>query len=434
MPPRNRRKSKTEGLYKKCRHLSWDGCDCPFWGRYKGERVSLKKWSGQRLATKDAARVVLVRMMAAIDARMFDRNGERPAEPEGGITFDTFLTDYTTRHIEGDNLTSNSTLAYVAMFRAAFGTRPLAKLAGSSEVWEDWLRDTARDRKWSAANYNRYLEHGRAMFNWAIRQKLTKANPFLDISAKPVSNRRERRITTEQEAKLFECCALLDRAPDTGRKFTREIVDRVRARVAAGEQQKAVALSVGMSPGVVSNIVNGVIWNPLREKASVGREMTRRLVGALDLGVRSGEMLKIQVKHVDADNQMIRLPASITKSGADQVVYAGTERIRAVLDDRRKLGPDAFVFGRDDGAYVASFGKAWRKLFDLAGLAVGRTDGYVWHDLRHEYGSSLIEQGANIQEAKELMRHADIRTTERYLTAHKTRLHELAGKLGNRLA
>jgi len=434
VPPRNRRKSKVEGLHKRCSHLSWEGCGCPWWGRYKKQRVSLKKWSGQSIATKDAARAVLRRIMAAIDARTFDRRGERPTEPEGGITFGTFLDDYTTRHIEGDNLTSNSTLAYVAMFREAFGDRPLAKLSRSSEVWEDWLRDTAKDRKWSAANYNRYLEHGRAMFNWAIRQKLAEANPFLDLAAKPVSNTRERRITTDQEAKLFECCALLDRAPDAGRKFTREIVDRVRARVAAGEQQKAVALSVGMSRGVVSNIVNGVIWNPNRQRASVGREMTRRLIGALDLGIRSGEMLKIQVKHVDADNQMIRLPATITKSGSDQVVYAGTERVRAVLDERRKLGPDAFVFGRDDGGYVASFSKAWRKLFELAGLAVGRKDGYVWHDTRHEYGSSLIEQGATIQEAKELLRHADIRTTERYLPAHKTRLHELAGKLGTKRA
>jgi integrase len=433
VPPRNRRKSKTEGLYKKCRHLSWEGCGCPYWGRYRHQRVSLKKWSGQFLATKDAARVVLRRMMAALDAGTFDRRGERPAEPLGGITFGTFLDDYTARHIEGDNLTSNSTLAYVTVFRAAFGDRPLAKLARSSEVWEDWLREQAVERKWSAASYNRYLEHGRAMFNWARRQKLADANPFLDISAKPVSNNRERRITAEQEAKLFECCTLLDRAPDVGRKFTREIVESVRARVAAGEQQKAVALSLGMSRGVVSNIVNGVVWNPLRERSSVGREMRRRLTGALDLGIRSGEMLLIQVKHVDADNTMIRLPAAITKAGTDQVVYAGTERIRAVLDERRKLGAEAYVFGRDDGSYVASFGKAWRKLFRLAGLIVGRA-GYVWHDLRHEYASAIIEQGATIQEAKEMMRHADIRTTERYLTAHKSRLHELAGKLGAKRA
>lgn len=433
MPPRNRKKSKTEGLYKQCQHLAWDACGCPWWGRYKEQRVSLKKWSGRLLTNKEAARAVLRRMQLEIDEQRFDPKGEHPPVPAGGITFGTFLDDYTSRHIEGDGLRSNSTSSYIAMFRAAFGERPLRKLSTASEVWENWLRDMAKERSWSPSNYNRYLEHGRAMFNWAIRQKLVDENPFLEIAAKAVSNNRERRITADQEAKLLECCDLLDRAPDNGRKFTREIVDRVKARVAAGESQKAVALSIGMSRGVVSNIVTGVIWNPKRTRTSVGREMKRRLIAALDLGVRSGEMLKIQVKHVAVGNLMIRLPAAITKSGVDQVVYAGTERVQAILDERRALGDEAFVFGRDDGGAVASFAKSWRKLFRLAGLQVGR-EGHVWHDLRHEYGSAIVDGGATIQEAKELMRHADIKTTARYLKARENRLHELAGKLGTKRA
>jgi integrase len=208
----------------------------------------------------------------------------------------------------------------------------------------------------------------------------------------------------------------------------------VKARVAAGEMQKAVALSLGISPGVVSNIVNGVIWNPNRQRSSVGSEMRRRVIGALDLGLRAGEMLRVQVKHVDFETWKIHLPATVTKSGIDQIVYAGSPRLREVLQARRALGPEAFVFGREDGAFVADFKKAWVKLFELAGLLVGRKGGYVWHDLRHEYGSSLIEQGATIQETKEMMRHADIRTTERYLKARDVRLLQIAERLGQKKA
>jgi site-specific recombinase XerD len=64
---------------------------------------------------------------------------------------------------------------------------------------------------------------------------------------------------------------------------------------------------------------------------------------------------------------------------------------------------------------------------------VGRKNGVVWHDLRHEYGSFLIDQGATIQEARELMRHADIRTTGRYLKASEDRLRQLAEKFGQRV-
>jgi site-specific recombinase XerD len=83
---------------------------------------------------------------------------------------------------------------------------------------------------------------------------------------------------------------------------------------------------------------------------------------------------------------------------------------------------------------VASFDRSWKRLFRLAGLPVGRKGGLVWHDLRHEYGSFLVEQGATIQEVKEMMRHADISTSATYLTAHAERLKALAAKMGQRLA
>jgi integrase len=142
----------------------------------------------------------------------------------------------------------------------------------------------------------------------------------------------------------------------------------------------------------------------------------------------------VQVKHIDFDNWVVELPASITKAGLDQRVFAMTPRVQEALTERRKLGAEAYVFGREDGRFVASFDRTWKRLFKLAGLPVGRKGGYIWHDLRHEYGSFLIEQGATIQEAKELMRHADIRTTARYLKANDERLKELAAKMGQRLA
>lgn len=434
MPPRNRRKSKTEGLFKQCGHLDWDRCTCPWQGRYKRIRISLRKWSGRRLDTKEQAKVVLKRFQAAVDAGTFTPKGERPQGAAANRTFAALLDEYIEKHVEGDKLRSNSTGAYLGVLREAFGDESIERLSKSPHLVEDWLREQETARKWSPANYNRYVEHGRALFNWAQRRGLVTANPFASLSMRSVSGARERRISLEQEQTLLGACALLDRTVDRPRKLTRAIVDQVKARVAAGEMQKSVALSLGISRGVVSNIVNGIIWNPNRAKSSLGSEMRRRVIGALDLGLRAGEMLRVQVKHVDYESWKIHLPASATKAGVDQVVYAGSTRLRELLEARRSLGPDAYVFGREDGTFVAGFKKAWQKLFTLANLPVGRKAGYVWHDLRHEYGSSVIEQGATIQEAKELMRHADIRTTERYLKAHERRLIQIAERLGAKRA
>src|SRR5436190_24114570 len=78
MPPRNQNKSKTEGLYKRCKHLSWDKCPCPWWGRVCRRRVSLEKWSRSSVTSKEMAKKVFARMKAAVLGRTFDKRAEHP--------------------------------------------------------------------------------------------------------------------------------------------------------------------------------------------------------------------------------------------------------------------------------------------------------------------------------------------------------------------
>jgi len=433
MPPRNQKKSKAEGLYKRCKHLSWDRCACPWWGRVKKQRVSLEKWAGVPVASKELAKGVLARMEAAVLGKTFDKRGERAHAFGSEMSFSAFLDEYTKRHVEDDGLRSNSVESYIEVYRAKFGEEKLANVAANPFVFEKWLKDAQQENEWENATFNRYFEHGRAMFNWAKARKLVGENPFDVFAAKPENNKRDVRLSPEQEKALFEACDRLDAPPKWKFvKLTVEQVDEIHRRAESGERQKDLAFAFGVSRPLVCQIVNGRVRKP--PAGTLGREMRRRLIGALDLGLRQGEMLLVQVKHIDFATWKVELPAAITKAAKDQVVFAETERLRHALEERRFLGPEAYVFGRENGCHVASFDKTWKRLFELAGLPVGRKQGVVWHDLRHEYGSYLIEQGATIQEAKELMRHADIRTTARYLTANEGRLRELAGKLGKRLA
>jgi integrase len=161
----------------------------------------------------------------------------------------------------------------------------------------------------------------------------------------------------------------------------------------------------------------------------VGRGLDHFLAGFLDPGERPDAP-------ADALTRRVRNPLTISRRGKadrDQQMFAMTPRCQEMLTERQSLGAEAFVFGREDGAFVASFDKTWKRLFTLAGLSASRKHGFVWHDLRHEDGSYLVEQDATIQEVKELMRHADIRTTARYLTANEDRLRELARRMEQRV-
>jgi hypothetical protein len=124
-----------------------------------------------------------------------------------------------------------------------------------------------------------------------------------------------------------------------------------------------------------------------------GREMYRRLCAALRYGVWAGEMGLVQVRHVEYSNWKITLPWPNAKggklTGRDEAVWVMRDRLRKVLEERKPLGPDAYVFGSDLRQHVTAFGKAWEALF----AAVGLHEDLVWHDVRHEFVSSLIDEG-----------------------------------------
>ena len=224
------------------------------------------------------------------------------------------------------------------------------------------------------------------------KQRFTTENPFLFIDKQKGERHRETRISEEQQEALLAVCSKWLVA-------TRKDSDK-----------------------------------PNQKLRRAGREMHRRLLAAFDTGLRAGEMGLVQVKHIDFTNWKITLPWANAKggktTGRDEFVWVMSQRLRTVLEERRFLGDDGFVFGTEDGRLVKKFHNAWRKLFKVAGLP----SGLVWHDARHEFVSSLIEEGGTIQEVKEAARHKSIATTAKYMKAQEDRLKALLEKRANRIS
>jgi integrase len=143
------------------------------------------------------------------------------------------------------------------------------------------------------------------------------------------------------------------------------------------------------------------------EHRSVGSLMHDRIIGALELCCRLGEMLLIQNKRVDWDTHTIGIPGGTTKDRENRRIPFDPEgRLAAVLHRRGKLGPETFVFGTENGEYVSSFKTAWESLLlianghdtkrDTPGARVDRAKlrqiDLHWHDLRHE-GACRLPDG-----------------------------------------
>jgi integrase len=270
-------------------------------------------------------------------------------------------------------------------------------------------------------------------------------NPMTAIEKKTGAKKRfETRLEEDLEKALIKACEKLNRPQHQphSKLLTWEKVNELRRRVGEGEQQSKLAAELAISRGLCCQIVNEQVWNPnLYKIGTKGDEIRRRLYAAFDLGLRHGEIVKIQLKHIDfkpiemtVDDEVrqvlaIALPPSVTKggktTGETEYVYAGTERLKQELEKRRfalKRNPEAYVFGTEAGKPMKNFKRMWRELFELAGLTFGRDIGLTWHTIRHEFVSRHIENTGDPVVTQHLARHKDNRTTQGYMHARQSRV------------
>jgi integrase len=158
-----------------------------------------------------------------------------------------------------------------------------------------------------------------------------------------------------------------------------------------------------------------------------GRALKRRLLGTLWLGARGSELDRVRLADVNFKSWDVTLQRG--KSQPRTVWLAEASPLRALLEQRRFLKADEFVFGDDEGR-LYNPRSAWETVVLLAHGkiqpdGVGRTteqaaidfaaiDLHV-HDLRRECASRWWEQRIDLLKISRWLGHADFQMTQRYL-------------------
>ena len=137
------------------------------------------------------------------------------------------------------------------------------------------------------------------------------------------------------------------------------------------------------------------------------------VVVALATGMRRGELLSLEWKHVHLDKSWAHLP--MTKNGDGRDVPLS----RKALDELQALPRDisGVVFPISISALRGLWDRSIRKA-DLQGLH--------FHDLRHEATSRFFELGLNVVEVASITGHKDLKMLQRYT---HLRAEDLARKL-----
>lgn len=377
------------GLFKRCHHRGRhrDRCECPIWASFRGYRVSLSKWADEDVTTKGEAEAVEDRFRNAVrdamraglsgDAlRQKLAAGEKAADTKARpLTFSEFADVYVDRYVKVNALRSADIIERrMPAMKAFFGDRALADIR-TADV-EDFLaslrapqtlggkQKTVRVRK--PATINRYRSQLCSMFNFAVLRDYLERTPFNKagvrktlVKAAREDNKRVRRLSTDEEARLLQHAA---------------------------------------------------------------PHLKLLITAALYTGMRRGEMLALTWADLAARPGWVRLRGETTKSGKTRWVPV-LPNVQAVFDFLRtdaagdEKPADAPVFSNEVGEPLRYFQTAWKAALTRAEIRDLR-----WHDLRHEYASRLAEKGTPLVQVQELLGHASIVTTERYNTNRAERL------------
>ena len=125
---------------------------------------------------------------------------------------------------------------------------------------------------------------------------------------------------------------------------------------------------------------------------------------AVNTGLRKGDILKIRGEDVDVERKV--LAVSIAKRRGEVIQYIPLNEMAFRVLSRRKVPGYIFINGSN---HLQSF----RRRFRTAKKGTGLT--FRFHDFRHFFAVQVLDAGANIRTVQDLLGHAKITTTERYL-------------------
>ena len=154
----------------------------------------------------------------------------------------------------------------------------------------------------------------------------------------------------------------------------------------------------------------------------------------METGLRPGELVVLKVKDIDMKNKsaIIRRTVSAyvhileTTKGRSRRIIPLSERAMEIIKKHviRKF-PEDFIFINPDTKRRYSV-----KMPNTLWKRYTRLDITYYEASRHSFCTQLVDDGVDLLHAKELMRHTDVRTTQRYYHGNITRLRDIVNKRG----
>ncbi len=241
------------------------------------------------------------------------------------------------------------------------------------------------DRKNSGvanATINREIANIQTLLKFAYVWGYIKQHPFQGkVQKLKVANEHPRFLDPEEEARLRE--ALKNR--DDSKRGERE-----RSNLWRQERH----------------------YDQLPEIGLFCDHLTPLVLTAMLTGLRRGELFNLVWADINLKTKLLQVKAQGSKSGKSRTVPLDSENIE-VFSEWKKITkyrkPEDFVFPNSKGKRLDNITTSFKNLLKAADITEFR-----FHDLRHHYASTLMQEGVQPYTVMELMGHSDFKMTQRY--------------------
>ncbi len=128
------------------------------------------------------------------------------------------------------------------------------------------------------------------------------------------------------------------------------------------------------------------------------------------LGLRSGELLRLKISHIDSDRMLVSIIAS--KGKKDRIVMLPPKLLQLLRKYFKEYRPTNYLFeGRQGGMYSSA---SLNKVFTMTKQRAGIIKHATLHTLRHSFATHLLEKGTDVRIIQKLLGHNNIGTTLLY--------------------
>lgn len=151
---------------------------------------------------------------------------------------------------------------------------------------------------------------------------------------------------------------------------------------------------------------------------------------ALLTGMRYSEILGLRWENVDLGKRQIVIKAESSKSGKKRTLPMNRSLLATLLQLKQmNMGASEYVFLYEDPKsgkfrHVTTIRRAF-----TAACRRAKIKNLHFHDLRHTVGTRLIERGVDPISVKNILGHANLKTTEIYLHSSMSRMMAAVEKL-----